>query len=45
MPGHDRNKSECLIRNVRVYTLIYVTLEAQGIKPRHDRNKYQCVFL
>ena len=29
---------------VTKYTLIYVTLDAQGIMPGHDRNKNQCGF-
>ena len=33
MPGQDRNKNKCIIRNVTDYTLNSVTLDAQGIVP------------
>ena len=44
MPGHERNKNLCIICNVTDYTLISVTLDAQGNMPGQDRNKNQCVF-
>ena len=35
MPGQDRNKNKCIIRNITDYTLNSVTLDAQGIVPGH----------
>ena len=33
MPGHDRNKNQCIICNITNNTLISVTLDAQGNMP------------
>ena len=40
---HNINK--CIFYNLTVFTLIYVTLDGQGIMPGHDHNKNKCVFV